>query len=354
MIRILPVLIMFGVALGSAGESLGEDKTSPTCSENDRKYAKSWDNYYEPEDARNFGVKLKQLVEKRSLEGIFRLVEGELTSGPRKKFIKDKKFSDIFTEKWRERLLASDAPCSPVGWRGFMLAGGAIWFNKKEGRWQIISIIGAREENFPRSEIPIGWNTSDGFIPPHCFVRNWMSSDNFEEFEAKYSIEDRKDFRKNPGKYFGSEFVTFAPIAASWGGQNLVLAAPLEACLKGSVIGGVIDKPKKINTKISEESVTSKICSSETSCTSYAYNILEKISRENCQNLAPNLIEKCEGAFLIAVGNYSGGSMGWDYAYNIYGLFSRPDMTSFVVPLKIFYKKNDAINYVERLVQKYK
>ena len=348
---LLPLLIVFGVYLVNTGVTLGKDKTGLSCSEQDWEYAELWDNYYDPEDARNFGIKIKQFVKERSLGGLFSLVEGELTSGPRKEFIKGKEFSEIFTEKWRDHLLASDAPCSPVGWRGFMLAKGSIWYNKRNDRWQIRSIIGAREENIPDSKMPIGWKTSDGLIPPHCFVQNWMSSDNYEEFESKYTIKNRKDFRKNPGKYFGSEFVRLVPITPSWGDEKLVLAAPLELCLNGSVIGGAVVKQKRIDTEISKKLIKSKVCSLETSCTSYAYNILAKISRENCQNLAPNLRARCEGAFLIAVGNYSGGSMGWDYAYNIYGLFSNVEKKKFVVPLKNFIKKNDAVNYIEKLGQ---
>ena len=114
---------------------------------------------------------------------------------------------------------------------------------------------------------------------------------------------------------------------------------------------GVLSQNRKINTEISKKSIKSKICSSETSCTSYAYRILTEVSSKNCQNLAPNLNAKCERAYLISVGDYSGGSMGWDYAYNIYGLFSLQDKRKFVVPLKNFHKKNDAINYVEKLIQ---
>ena len=178
-----------------------------------------------------------------------------------------------------------------------------------------------------------------------------MSNDNYEEFESKYSIKNWEDFRNNTEKYFRSDNVRLLPITPSWGGEKLVLAAPLELCLKESVIGGSIAKQTKIDTEISKKSIKSKICSSETSCTSYAHRILTEVSRKNCQNLAPNLDGKCEGAYLIAVGDYSGGSMGWDFAYNIYGLFSLQDKRKFVVPLKNFHKTNDAINYVEKLVQ---
>ena len=43
--------------------------------------------------------------------------------------------------------------------------------------------------------------------------------------------------------------------------------------------------------------------------------------------------------------------MGWDYSYNIYALLSLPIKRKFVVRLRNFHKKNDAVNYVEKLVQ---
>ena len=192
------------------------------CSNKDREYAKFWDKYYDPENAYEFGRKIQKLVREKNLEGLFTLVDGELISGPRKAFIKGKKFSEIFSNQWRNDLLASDSPCSPVGGRGFMLASGSVWFNREDGKWRVFSINGAREEDIREANIPIGWVTSEGLIPPQCFVKEWVSSDNFEEFEDKYKIskEDCRSvklgsrkltfcqsthFRKNPGMYLGKE-----------------------------------------------------------------------------------------------------------------------------------------------------
>ena len=50
------------------------------------------------------------------------------------------------------------------------------------------------------------------------------------------------------------------------------------------------------------------------------------------------------------MGDYSGGYMRWGYGYNIYGLFSLKDKQRFIVPLKNFQNKNDAINYMEQSV----
>ena len=91
--RLLPALIVVSFSLGYADVTNGADQMVNSCSEKDRDYAKFWRNYYDPEGARNFGLKIKRLVKDRNLEALFGLVDGELTSGPRKNFIKGKKFN---------------------------------------------------------------------------------------------------------------------------------------------------------------------------------------------------------------------------------------------------------------------
>ena len=274
-----------------------------------------------------------------------------MITGPRKKFVKEKSFADIFTEKWRARVLASAAPCAPVGWRGFMLANGALWFNRSDNRWRIFSVNGARQEKLEDANLPIGWKASGGLIPPQCFVRIWSSGDNFEEFEEQFAIKDPGDFRHNPGKYLGAEISRLAPLTPSWGGEKLVLAAPVDRCLDGSVQGGVIGAPRALNVRVSERSVESKTCTSDTSCRNYAYTVLARVSRKHCESLAPNLKGTCQAAFLVAAADYAGGSMGWDHGYNIYGLFTLENGQKLIVPLKNFNKKNDAINYIETSAQ---
>ena len=76
---------------------------------------------------------------------------------------------------------------------------------------------------------------------------------------------------------------------------------------------------------------------------------MSKIPLKKCNKLAPHINGKCEESFLISVGDYSGGSMGWDMNYNIYGLFSFKDNRKFIIPLKNFRKKNDAVNYMKTI-----
>ena len=326
----------------------GKVKNDLICTEKDRKYAEFWKNSYDPEEAYNFGEYIKKLVKEKNLKNLFDLVEGELTSGPRKEFVNGKKFSDIFSDKWRESLLESKSPCSPVGWRGFMLDHGSIWFNKNKNKWYVRSILGAKKELISEKKLPIGWKISEKLIPPQCFSTEWMSSDNYEEFVQKFGIKNYKDFSKNPGKYLGKKIPNLEPITASWD-EKIYLAAPLKQCFEGNLRGGGIVDAINMDVKISNKSIQTKICSSKFSCTEYAYNILYKVPSKVCKKLAPHINGKCEESYLISVGDYSGGSMGWDMSYNIYGLFSINDNRKFIVPLKNFYKKNDAINYVKAI-----
>ena len=113
------------------------------CSKEDKEYADFWQNYYTPEDAYAFGLKVQSLVSNEDLSGIFSLVQGELQNGPRKEFVASKIFKEVFDEEWISQVLGDNAPCSPIGWRGFMLGNGLIWYNKTDDVWTIFSINGA-------------------------------------------------------------------------------------------------------------------------------------------------------------------------------------------------------------------
>ena len=112
------------------------------CNKEDQVYADLWENYYSPKEAYNFGIKIQNLVLNRNLSGIFAVVQGELQNGPSKKYIVSKSFSELFDERWIEQVVSDSAPCSPIGWRGFMLGNGLIWYNKTEDGWRILSING--------------------------------------------------------------------------------------------------------------------------------------------------------------------------------------------------------------------
>ncbi len=306
-------------------------------------------------EAQTFAQEIIQLVRNRNLQGLFSLVDGELTTGPRKKFALSKGFSFVFPEQWRSAILAEPLSCRSVGERGFMLADGKLWFEKRDGKWQIIAINGAHQEDVPAAGLPAGWQTTRGLIPPQCFVRLWISGDNFDEFENKYLIDDREDFKANPGLYLGKIIPLNAQVSPSWNDgpgqsqyQRLVLAAPLQQCFSGTLVNGELGQKANLDLEVNGQSVMAEHCDSQGLCSKYEYRLLASIPPKQCRQYAPSLKAECRDSFLVEVGRDSGGSAGWIYQYIIYGLFSNHNKADYLVPLRIFWNRNQALDHVKQ------
>ena len=321
---------------------------SVNCSNADKDYAKVWNDYYNPEDAYKFGNIIKQIVADRDLDGLFDLVKGDLQYGPRKRFIESRTFSQVFTEEWRSAVLASEAPCQPVGWRGFTLANGLVWFNV-DGRhpdtWQIIAMNDVAKEDYLYEPNDPAWHVDGRTVPPQCFVKILMSAENFRVYEETFGIADTENFRRNTGQYFGREINRIDPIDSSWGNGKVPLATLLDVCISTAVVPLGNSYPPPIG---GTDNVSSESCYKE-ACVAYAYRLLAPVSQSECQNLAPHLSGRCESAYLVRVGDYSGGSIGWDYGFNIYGLFRLGDGRKAFIPLINFYNENNARNFIDGL-----
>ena len=76
-----------------------------------------------------------------------------------------------------------------------------------------------------------------------------------------------------------------------------------------------------------------------------------KCTTKKYQELSPHFKVKLLQSFLIAIGDYSFGSMGLDYGYNIYRLFALKYKRRFILPPKNFQSKNDGINFIEQSVR---
>ena len=308
------------------------------CSKNDHEYADFWGNYYVPEDAHAFGKKIQRLISNKDLSGIFSLVRGELESGPRKAFIAKKSFDEVFDEGWIEHVLSDSAGCSPIGWRGFMLANGMIWYNKYKNGWEIVSINGATQEAI---ENPLlGWTINKRIVHPYCFSRPWASGDNFEEFADLFGITNIKQFLKEPGLFIGSPISSFSPIKPNWCSndekcKSISLTAQLEQCSANNF--DFEDRDGGIWIKDSSDSYDIE----------HQYKILGEVSNSRCSELAPHLEVSCKKSYLISVGDYSGGSKGWDTSTGIYGLFDLPNFGLSIVPLKFFSNTNEGLNFLD-------
>ena len=301
------------------------------CSKEDRDYANSWGNYYAPQDARDFGRKIQGLVFDKNLSGIFSLVRGELYDGPRKSFVASKSFDEVFDESWVELVLSNDAPCSPVGWRGFMLGNGSIWYYTSKIGWEIGKIHGAAQETFENPSP--GWTINKRIVHPFCFNRP-----SIEELSA---TAIKKEFYSDPGLFMGSTIASFAPMRPSWCSKDgecwrTSWVAQLEQCSAEN-----FDLEEGVGTVWTKKS-------SGGYDDVYHYTILGALSDNRCSELAPHIGVDCKKSYLVSVGDYSDGTMGWYSSVGIYGFFDLPNFGPSIIPLKFFPNKNEGLNFLDK------
>jgi len=168
-----------------------------------------------------------------------------------------------------------------------------------------------------------GWVVNERLLHPNCFTIRWMSSDNFEEYEERFQIEDIDRFRKFPGEFFGREITEYAPLQPSWSDQERIsLIQSVNSC--APLTFSYTAENGQIYTKQETEYGQFE----------QAYKLLEQVSVDACDRLAPSIGTQCIAAYRIEVGEYSGGSMGWDVRVGTYGLFDVPRLGVVVVPLQ--------------------
>ena len=188
---ILALLIIFTVPLPANSES--QIPSRKDCSLLKKK--QSYD-YYDRQEAHDFGRKIQNLIAKKDIQGIYKnVLIDELQNGPRREFIKNKSFDQIFPKKWVTKVISTEIDCDSIGWRGFMISNGLIWFDRMgSGEWTIKSINGVNQEQFDNKNL-IGWKTNKGIIPPTCFP----TFGNFEKpkvdlFTEEFGIKNKTKF----------------------------------------------------------------------------------------------------------------------------------------------------------------
>ena len=196
----------------------------------------------------------------------------------------------------------------------------------------------------------VGWEYKGKILPNQSFTKEWVSSDNFEEFEEHFKIETKdcwtieeygvtfcrsEDFRNNPGKYFGKEIKDLDPIKA-WDGY-ISLAVSLDAIN--------FNQPHQIKDHGYGEGIFQKIDGVE-----MLYKIIGEVNTEHCMELAPNLSGTCKQSYALWVGDWGGGSMGYKFRAGIYGLFELEDGKEYIIPLKYFPRDYSKPNSSSRIV----
>ena len=345
---ILALLIVFAVPIPAKSDS--QIPRRKDCSLLKKK--QSYD-YYDRQEAYDFGRKIQTLVAKKDIQGIYKnVLIDELQNGPRREYIKKKSFDQIFPKEWVNKVIRSEIDCDSFGWRGFMISNGLIWFDRMEsGKWTIKSINGVNQEQFDNKSL-IGWETKKGIIPPTCFPTfGYFEKPKVALFTEEFRIKNKIKFEYSPGEYIGKTIPLGYKIKSKISKNNVYsIATNLDECFKWNSENGFLKNEKRNDELVLVENIIyqkNKIIGRENHDRYKShYEVLKKVALSKCNQLAKQL-SQCNDSYLIRIGYHSGGTIGWLGRYYIFGIFEEKDKSKFLVPLKIFGTKNDALNFLE-------
>lgn len=288
----------------------------------------------DPEEnaAYEFGLKIQKLVKDRDIVGLYDLVDGELSYGPRRNFAISKKFDQMFDEEWIGKIMNDTPSCFSIGWRGYEIGNWSIRYDKFDNGFKITSINNALIKEL--EEINSGWkvNNLNTVINPLCISMPSVSGDLYEVYADHHSIPP-EEFTSNPGIFFGSKIKDFKPIEHD-------LCFDDEEC-SFSVVKRLSDCQTSNEEIIIDDDSVWKVSTGKEN-----YFLLKKISPKICNSLT-NIKTSCKESYLVARGYETGGSMGMHIMYGIYGLFNNKGNDLLIAPLKFFYSKNAALNFLD-------
>jgi uncharacterized protein len=280
------------------------------------------------EIAFQFGKTIQKAMLNKDLKAIISFIDGELEFGFRKKIGLSSNFDDIFSRDSILEIMSEPVDCHPVGWRGFMLGAGQVWYDCDKASCAIRSMNSITET---LNYLNAGWEIDGKTIHPNCMVYEWMSSDNFEEFAERYKIDDYQNFRSEPGSYFGKVIKDYSPIKTDW--------CTGDDCIKIKIASNISDCSQTFVNKSSDPAVIE--------FEDLSYSVLDR-EIENCSTLSPHLQNSVTTCYLVTIVEQTGGSMGAYYRYGIYGITDLPSLGESIIPLRFFDTFNDALNFLEK------
>ena len=173
------------------------------------------------------------------------------------------------------------------------------------------------------------WEVDGEYLTPKCFLYEWNSSDNFEEYYDRYAPENKKweDWWNNIGLYYGKEIPLEDSFEASWGDDTLSLTRYLKDCTSSKPI-------IKEWTTESEEILLS-------------YRISAEVPKKYCEIFAPNIKAKCIDLKVISlVRQFATVSMRpVDYLY-VYGIFELENNDKIILILKEIFGYEDYKKFI--------
>ena len=215
-------------------------------------------DYYDRQEAHDFGRKIQTLIVKKDIQGIYKnVLIDELQNGPRREFIKNKSFDQIFPKQWVNKVITAEIDCDSIGWRGFMISNGLIWFDRMEsGKWTIKSINGVNQEDFDNKDL-IGWKTNKGIIPPSCFPTfGYFEKPKVDLFTEEFRIKNKRKFEYSPGKYIGKTIPLHHKIKSKISKDNVYsVATNLDECFKWDSENGFVKKKERKNDLVAVKNI---------------------------------------------------------------------------------------------------
>ena len=342
---ILALLIVFAVPIPANSESQIPRRKDCSLLKKKQNY-----DYYDRQEAHDFGRKIQTLIAKKDIQGIYKnVLIDELQNGPRREFITNKSFDQIFPKKWVTNVINTEIDCDSIGWRGFMISHGLIWFDRMEsGKWTIKSINGVNQEQFDNKSL-IGWKTNKGIIPPTCFPTfGYFEKPKVDLFTEEFRIKNKTNFEYNPGEHIGKTIPLGYEIKSKISKNNLyTVTTNLNECFKWNSENGFVKNEKRKDELVLVENIIyqkNNIKGRENHDRYKShYEVLKKVDLSKCNQLAKQL-SQCNDSYLIRIGYHSGGTIGWLGKYYIFGIFEDQNKREFLVPLKMFNNKNLALN----------
>ncbi|MDC3315635.1 hypothetical protein OAV81_02695 [Candidatus Thioglobus sp.] len=184
-----------------------------------------------------------------------------------------------------------------------------------------------------------GWRHNDRILPYESFATEWLSGDNFDEFNK---AEWGDDFRESPGKYFGKEIPSLEGKVSSWDSNVMVyISVPLDTLDydKENESTGQ-DYLRHLHTeKIRLKNYGVHFKTSEPYPLETYYTKIGEIDLDTCSKLAPNIKGTCAESHIVYLQKYGGGSMGPTTSIGIFGLFQLDNGKEYMVPLKYLAEK---------------
>jgi len=180
------------------------------------------------------------------------------------------------------------------------------------------------------------WKYEDKYLTAECFVYEWVSSDNFEEFYDRYfpavknsfssyykemsPEQQSNDFFQRIGNLFSKSIPINESFEASWGGEQLSLTTNLNDC--SSKKDFKIDKSKDFYFIVDDTLVDEYPDSLEIKCQMLANGVIF-VAKAKCLDI------KTVGYTTV----FTGGTAPNDVQYNTYGIFNYQG-DNIILPLK--------------------